>query len=86
MKYSVIIPKSVEKEILSLPNVVIRKVIKEFEKLQGVPRPAGCKKLKGEQGWRVRIGEYRILYDIDDKKKQIVIRKVSHRKDVYRSN
>ena len=50
-----------------------------------VPRPPGCKKLKGdEKTWRIRSGRYRILYQIDDSAKVVTVVGVGHRKDVYR--
>jgi mRNA interferase RelE/StbE len=49
------------------------------------PRPAGCKKLKGgEIGWRIRVGAYRILYEIDDARAVVTVATICHRKDVYR--
>ncbi|MGH9787895.1 MAG: type II toxin-antitoxin system RelE family toxin, partial [Candidatus Acidiferrales bacterium] len=49
------------------------------------PRPAGCKKLIGQVGYRVRQGDYRILYEVDDAHRTVTIVKVRHRRDVYRS-
>lgn len=86
MKYTVILPRSVEKELTSLPDSITNHIVALLEKLQDTPRPSGCKKLKGEDGWRIRLRNYRILYDIDDARHQIIIRKIGHRKDVYRDN
>ncbi|MGB8579902.1 MAG: type II toxin-antitoxin system RelE/ParE family toxin [Candidatus Sulfotelmatobacter sp.] len=48
------------------------------------PRPAGCKKLKGHKDqWRIRIGEWRVIYFIDDAAKQVSITRVAHRREVY---
>ena len=52
--------------------------------LKDNPRPVGCKKLTNEEGYRIRVGNYRILYKIDDKNFSINIYKITHRKDVYR--
>jgi len=60
---------------------------KELEKLEGLaadPRPSGCKKLRGYKDlWRIRIGDYRVVYIIDDAQKIVRITRVAHRSDVY---
>ena len=48
------------------------------------PRPSGCRKLHGSAGWRLRVGRYRIVYEIDDARQIVTVLKVAHRKDVYR--
>ncbi|MBX2901698.1 MAG: type II toxin-antitoxin system RelE/ParE family toxin [Cyclobacteriaceae bacterium] len=55
-----------------------------LKNLEEDPRPIGCKKLKGEQNiWRIRIGDYRVLYTIDEVVRIVDIRSVGHRKDIY---
>ena len=49
------------------------------------PRPLGCKKLTGRDGWRIRVGKYRVIYEINDKEKTITILHIGHRKDIYRN-
>lgn len=49
------------------------------------PRPSGCKKLKGREGWRIRVGDYPVVYDIDDDAQTALILNIGHRRDVYRS-
>jgi mRNA interferase RelE/StbE len=49
-----------------------------------MPRPEGCTKLSGRDAWRLRIGEYRVVYEIDDAGKRVVIVVVAHRRDAYR--
>ena len=52
--------------------------------LAGNPRPAGCKKLKGyKDQWRVRVGDWRVLYIMDDAAKRVTITRVAHRREVY---
>ena len=85
-KFQVHIPRRVEKELLELPSDVHASVRKTLEELRADSRPPGCKKLKGRlQCWRVRVGAYRILYDIDTHQHALIILKVGPRKDVYRS-
>jgi mRNA interferase RelE/StbE len=84
--YNVVFTKSAAKEIRSFPKVAIQHILETVEKLSFNPRPVGCKKLKGNQEdvWRIRVGEYRIIYVIVDTIQIVEIRKVRHRKDVYR--
>ena len=84
MKYSVIIPRPVQKEILSIANPFRGQILDKIESLASNPRPIGCKKLKGGLGWRLRVGKYRIIYEIYDKKVEIIIVKVGNRPDIYR--
>jgi len=85
MKYIVVYSKTALKEIKELPAQYARKVFKKTEMLAENPRPPGCKKLVGskESMWRIRIGDYRILYSIDDTIKIVDIRKIGHRRDIY---
>ena len=59
------------------------RVLKAIKQLQVDPRPVGCRKLKNREGWRVRIGDYRVIYTIHDDELIILILKVGHRKEVY---
>ena len=52
--------------------------------LSDVPRPAGCAKLRGREGWRIRVGNYRVIYEIDDTLRRITILHVGQRRDIYR--
>ena len=82
--YSIELKQSARKELERLPNAVISRIIVKLESLEEEPRPAGCKKLKGGDGeYRVRVGEYRIVYVIDDRKVIITITRIRHRRDVY---
>ena len=83
--YKLILKKSAVKEINSLPKRVLGNVVAVIDSLAENPRPEGCTKLKGkEKLWRVRSGDYRIVYSIDDKVEIVEINRVRHRKDVYK--
>ena len=84
MSYRVLIPKSVHKQINKLPSSVSESVISKLEALQENPRPAGSLKMHGSEGWRVRLGDYRLIFDIDDRQKLVVVRRVGHRREIYR--
>jgi mRNA interferase RelE/StbE len=82
--YVVEIKLSARKELEALPDNVLSRVIRKMESLGQQPRPAGCKKLKGyTDQWRVRVGDWRLLYVIDDADKLVSITRIAHRRDVY---
>lgn len=82
--YKIIFSRTASKELADLPAQAVNRIIPAIKKLGNDPRPVGCKKLKGESNaWRVRIGDYRVVYSIDDVIRIIDIRSVGHRKDVY---
>jgi mRNA interferase RelE/StbE len=83
--YRITLTRSAFKELHSLPNEVIKRISEKIDSLAETPRPQGSKKLKGTSDdlWRIRIGDYRVIYGIDDAIKVIDIVKIGHRKDVY---
>jgi len=83
-RYVVELKQSARKELERLPNAIIARIVAKLESLEENPRPAGCKKLKGgDDEYRVRVGEYRIVYLIDDRKVIVTITRIRHRRDVY---
>ncbi|MCW3127435.1 MAG: addiction module toxin, RelE/StbE family [Bacteroidetes bacterium] len=85
MPYTVVVSRSAEKELHSLPKNAVERIIKIVLSLQVNPRPVGCKKLKGFHNlWRVRVGNYRIIYSIDDVIMLVDVREIGDRKDVYK--
>ena len=85
MGYQVIIPSSAQKELNRLPVHFLKRIIEELRGLEENPRPAGCKKLRGRKGWRIRSGDYRIIYEIDDDNESVIIFRIRHRQEVYKS-
>lgn len=83
-KYEVSVLPSAQKEITKLPKQVQNKVLEALVSLSENPRPNGCKKLVGTDSWRFRVGEYRIVYSIEDNVLLIEVIRVAHRKEVYR--
>lgn len=83
-KYSVEIVPKAEKEFLKLPESVRMKIRKQILSLESNPRPVGCKKLKETEYYRLRNGDYRTIYSIDDNSKIVKILSIAHRKEVYR--
>ena len=86
MSYEIHIRKQAVKEIEKLPTKNSIEVSKAIDSLAENPRPSGSKKLKGQNEiiWRIRAGDFRILYIIDDRIKIVEIRKVGDRKDIYK--
>lgn len=83
-EYSVVFARSARKEIERLPASVAKRIIERIESLTSVPRPPGSLKLKGNRNlWRIRIGDYRVIYSIDDSDLLIDISAVRHRRDAY---
>jgi mRNA interferase RelE/StbE len=83
--YSIEIKKSAAREIEDLPLADRRRVVERIGTLAEDPRPPGCEKLAGGERYRVRQGDYRIVYSIEDQHLIVWIVKVGHRRDVYRS-
>jgi mRNA interferase RelE/StbE len=84
MPYTVKLKRSAEKELGNLPAKIHDRVINILLSLKENPLPRNSKKLRGCEGWRIRVGDYRILYIIDESVKNIEVISVAHRKEVYR--
>ena len=83
-EYKIYFKKSVWKDFQSIPKKDLKKIMKVIESLSKDPRPSGCRKLSGQERYRLRQGQYRIIYSIQDDEISVWIVKVGHRKDVYR--
>ena len=83
VSYEIRLKKSASKEIEKLPKIVLKRVIEKIQSLGIEPRPSGCKKLSSDEKYRIRVGNYRILYTIEDDKLVIYVVKIGHRKDIY---
>lgn len=83
MSYEVLILRRAQKELAGLAKSDYERVRDEIVLLGEHPRPTGCKKLVGREGWRIRVGSYRVIYEIDDAKRQVTVLHVGHRRDVY---
>ncbi len=82
--YSVEVKPAARKELEALPDSVLARVLQRMEAMRPSPRPAGCKKLRGyKDQWRVRVGDWRVVYIIDDDAKLVSITRIAHRREVY---
>jgi len=82
--YRLLIKSSAAKELEALPRKERRRVADRISHLAVDPRPLGSEKLSDEEKYRVRQGDYRILYSVDDADLSVVVVKIGHRRDVYR--
>jgi len=83
-RYSVEFKPSASKELQRLPATLIERIFSKIDNLAAEPRPAGCKKLKGGlHEWRIRIGDYRVVYIIDDATHRVSVTRIRHRSEVY---
>ncbi len=83
-EYTVYIKRSAEREMDQLSKVVFNRVATAILALQGNPRRRNTKKLRGSTSYRIRVGNYRVLYTVDDNRRRIDVVAVGHRRDVYR--
>ena len=86
MTYTVEFSTSARKDYLSLPSAECDRVTSVIDRLESDPRPIGVRKMRGhDKAWRLRVGNYRILYEVDDAAKAIVVFRIRHRREVYRT-
>ncbi|MEE8421426.1 MAG: type II toxin-antitoxin system RelE/ParE family toxin [Dehalococcoidia bacterium] len=81
--HSVSLARQADRELRALPARVVRRIRPAIDSLAETPRPRGTVKL-GDDSYRIRVGTYRIIYDVDDRAKEVIILHVRHRKDAYR--
>jgi mRNA interferase RelE/StbE len=83
--YSIRLQQSVEKDVRHIAGADLRRIFERIEALANDPLPRGVAKLSGAEGlYRIRVGDYRIVYEVDHSSSQIVVHYIRHRRDVYR--
>jgi len=85
LNYKIFIEKSAQKDLAKIPLQHQNRIITAIQLLAKNPRPAGSKKLSGRDAWRIRIGTYRVIYEILDDRLIILVVVIGHRKDIYRT-
>jgi len=83
-EYTVLITRSAEKKLAKLPDNVATLLERAMLQLEKNPRPPGSKKLKGRKAYRIRQGDYRIIYEVKDKVLTVIVITIGHRRDIYR--
>ncbi len=82
--YEISLERTAERDLKRLPVIVFQRVIQHIKALTPNPRLPGCRKITGsEDSWRIRVGDYRIIYQIDDKARVVRIMRVRHRREAY---
>lgn len=82
-RYELVFNKSIAKDLRAFPNQDVKRILQRIRSLADNPRPPGCEKLSGQERYRIRQGDYRVIYEIQDHKLIIWVVKVGHRRDVY---
>ena len=84
MSYDISILRRAQKSLAKLPQQDYQRIINAIYNLASDPRPTGCKKLRNRPAWRIRVGVYRVIYEINDNKLVITVINVGHRREIYR--
>jgi len=84
LEYKIFIEKSAQKALAKIIKNEQDRIIGAIQSLSENPRPVGVKKLSGREAWRIRVGNYRVIYEIHDDKLVIVVITIGHRKEIYR--
>jgi mRNA interferase RelE/StbE len=82
--YKIFILPQAQRDLDNLQSKIFNQIKSKISLLSNNPRPSGCLKLTAEEGYRLKTGDYRILYRIEDKEKIIYIYRIKHRKEVYK--
>ena len=83
-EYRVALTTSAERELQRLTGPLVARLMTRLERLAADPRPAGCRKLQGgDREWRIRVGDYRIVYEINDRARTVDVTRIAHRRNVY---
>lgn len=82
--YEVNLERRAERDLKKLPAIEFQRVILKIKMLAGHPRPTNCRKISiSKNDWRIRIGDYRVIYEINDTENTVNIMRVRHRRDAY---
>ena len=83
--YEVYLERSAENDLKRLPTSTFDRIVHQIKTFAENPRPSGCRKITGSKNdWRIRIGDYRVLYEVNDRAKAVRVMRVRHRREAYR--
>ncbi|MCX5725549.1 MAG: type II toxin-antitoxin system RelE/ParE family toxin [Nitrospirae bacterium] len=82
--YSLFLKKSAERDLRKIPQTDLQRIIQRIKELAATPRPSSSEKLAGQDSYRIRQGDYRTVYTVDDDRQLIEIVKIGHRREIYR--
>jgi len=86
LAYRVRIEKQASKALEKIDVVIRKRIVEVIRSLADNPKPPGSKKMKNREGWRVRIGDYRVIYGVNDERSFVSVAKIGHRREVYRES
>jgi len=82
--YEVLLERRAERDLKKLAKETFYRILPKIKGLSENPKPAGCRKITGSKNdWRIRIGDYRVIYEIDEKEKTVKVMRIRHRREVY---
>ena len=84
MKYAVLLKASAERELHRVPSRMHERIVRHLARLAEQPRPVGSRKLHGTDAYRIRVGDCRVLYEVDDRRAKVTVYSIGHRREVYR--
>ena len=84
MAYRVSIRRKAQKQLGRIQEQHGERIISDAFALEDNPRPSGSRKLHGREEWRIRVGDYRVIYRIDDAAQEVLVLDIGHRRDIYR--
>jgi mRNA interferase RelE/StbE len=85
VSYAVELSRSAARELRRVPEPYHASIVRVLQRLEKDPRPSGCKKLAGSHGlFRIRVGVYRVIYEVSDRIKLVMVERIADRKDVYK--
>lgn len=83
--YEIYLEHKTERDLKQLPQVIFNRIITDIKSLANNPRPSTCRKIIGSKNdWRIRVGDYRVIYEVDDQAKVIKVMRIKHRREAYR--
>ena len=83
--YEILLERRAERDIKKLSIEIFQRIIPRIKALAENPKPTGSRKITGSKSdWRIRIGEYRVIYEVDEKSRVVKVMRIRHRKDIYR--
>jgi len=83
--HEVYLERAAEKDLKKLPGEIFQRIITHIKSLAETPRPSGCRKITGTKNdWRIRVGDYRIIYEVDDNLQVVKVMRVRDRREAYR--
>jgi mRNA interferase RelE/StbE len=83
--YEILLERRAEKDLKKLPSVLFQRIIEKIQSLAENPKPQGSRKITGSKNdWRIRIGDYRAIYEINEREKRVKIMRIRHRREAYR--